>query len=185
MEECQFSDLTCADLLGNLSTKYVTECIPLTNRPDLVSKSTDMEFLYLATTLEPTHMTPNIHFVPTHTYDNAPRDLDMLIIGGPLPTHRPESADRFMKEAFNSIGVVMTTCIGSLWLASSGVLKGRRATTNREALGVAGQMYPDTEWIDERWVVDLNGKLWTSGGAGAGKYYLLPEGVETLANDNG
>lgn len=49
----------------------------------------------------------------------------------------------------------------------AGVLDGRKVTTNRGALTGARMMYPKTEWLDQRWVVD--GNLWTSGGAGAGK----------------
>lgn len=60
----------------------------------------------------------------------------------------------------------MTTCIGSLWLASSGVSDGKSATTNRGALPLAKKLYPKVEWMDQRWVVD--GKYWTAGGAGAG-----------------
>jgi transcriptional regulator GlxA family with amidase domain len=53
-----------------------------------------------------------------------------------------------------------------MWLASAGVLNGRKATTNRGALEVAKQLYPEVDWQDERWTTD--GKFWTSGGAGAG-----------------
>ena len=108
--------------------------------------------------------------MPTVTYDDAPRDLDILIVGGPMPTFRPAAAERYLKEAFGKIGVVMTTCVGALWVASAGVLKGKKCTTNREALEMARHLYPETEWIDARWVVD--GNLWTSGGAGAGEFYV-------------
>jgi hypothetical protein len=40
------------------------------------------------------------------------------------------------------------------WLARSGVLEGKRATTNRVMLDVASKMFPGTEWVDRRWVVD-------------------------------
>jgi transcriptional regulator GlxA family with amidase domain len=60
----------------------------------------------------------------------------------------------------------MTTCTGAMWLASSGVLNGKKATTNRGALVVAKQIHPEVDWQDERWTID--GKFWTAGGAGAG-----------------
>ena len=113
-----------------------------------------IEFLYPATTLDPTFMTPGLFVKPTHTYDDMPRDLDILLIGGPLPTHRPKEADKFMKEAFPLSKVVMTTCIGSIWLASSGVMSGYKATTNREFMPIAKQLYPETQWLDQRWVVE-------------------------------
>ena len=84
-----------------------------------------------------------------------------------------------MKEAFPRTKTVMTTCIGSIWLASSGVLKGMKATTNRGFLPMAKKMHPEIDWQDQRWVVD--GKLWTSGDAGAGKHgpvTPVPPGVD-------
>lgn len=62
---------------------------------------------------------------------------------------------------------ILTTCTGAMWLASSGVLDGKKATTNRMFLGMVAKMYPNVEWQDQRWVVD--GKIWTSGGAFAGE----------------
>ena len=50
-------------------------------------------------------------------------------------------------------------------------MAGATATTNREFLPMAKSLYPDIEWKDQRWVVD--GKLWTSGGAGAGVDMIL------------
>ncbi|GAB7356898.1 hypothetical protein MBLNU459_g7758t1 [Dothideomycetes sp. NU459] len=125
-----------------------------------------MEFFYMADTLDPANMGLTMKIVPNVTYDGAPRDLDILVIGGPLITHRPAAADKFMKEAFPQTKAILTTCIGSIWLASSGVMKGMKATTNRGFLPIARQLYPDVEWQDQRWIVD--GKLWTSGGAQAG-----------------
>jgi len=125
-----------------------------------------MTFHYISTSLEPAMMTPSIKFIPTCTYETAPRDLDVLIIGGPLITHRPAAADKFLKEAATQTKLIMTVCTGAMWLASAGVLNGRKATTNRSTLGIAKQLYPEVDWQDERWTVD--GKFWTSGGAGAG-----------------
>ena len=167
MEAVQLSDIVGIDVLGNLSTEYVNLAAPGLGSPDLLPLAREMTFHYISTTLEPTFMTPSVKIVPTVTYDDAPRDLDILIIGGPMLTHRPAPADKFMKEAFQKTKVTMTTCVGALWLASAGVLDGKKATTNREALELARKLYPKTQWLDQRWVVD--GNLWTSGGAGAGR----------------
>lgn len=164
-EQVQLSDIVCVDVLGNLSTEYI-EASKDFGFGHLMPQATEMVFHYLATTLDATFVTPSMHVLPTVTYDDCRRDLDILIIGGPLLSHRPEAADRFMKEAFPKTKMVFTTCVGALWLASAGVLDGKRATTNRGALDMARKMYPKTEWVDQRWIVD--GKLWTSGGAGAG-----------------
>ena len=164
-ENVQSSDIIGADLFGNISQHYVQMASTI-GLGDFTNAAPEIEFFFPATSLEPAFMTPGIYFKPTHTYDDVPRDLDVLLIGGSIPTFRPSDADRFMKEAFPRTKVVFTTCIGSLWLASTGIMNGKKATTNREYLPIARSLYPDIEWVDHRWVID--GKLWSSGGAGAG-----------------
>ena len=100
----------------------------------------------------------------------------MVLVGGPVPTHRPAAADRFIREAWAKTRVWFTTCTGSMWLASSGVVDGMRCTTNRGMLEIARGMHPAVEWVDQRWVVEEKafegegkGELWTAGGAGAGE----------------
>lgn len=110
---------------------------------------------------------------PTHTYATAPRDLDILLLGGPNPATVKEESLSFLKEASKQTKVILTTCTGAMWLARSGVLEGKKATTNRVMLDVASKMFPGTEWVDRRWVVDAGcfdgAEIWTAGGAGCGE----------------
>ncbi|KAF9872417.1 DJ-1/PfpI family protein [Colletotrichum karsti] len=181
LETVQLSDIMGIDLFGNMSLEYYTKIKsfdPAYNEFDGLSP--EITFYFISSSLEPAEMTPGLKFVPNITYDDCPRDLDLVLIGGPLPSFRPPQADRFMKEAFPKTRVWLTTCIGSPWLASAGVLKGKKATANREFLAFARQTYPETEWLDQRWVVDEKeyegegkGELWTSGGAGAGLSMII------------
>lgn len=49
-----------------------------------------MEFLYIGSASpdggdsipEDSWVTPNMYIRPTHTYESAPRDLDVIVIGG-------------------------------------------------------------------------------------------------------
>ena len=176
LEAVQLSDIVGIDIFGNMSTKILAEIAA--NGPDyavLLDKAIDMEFFYMSSTLDPFEVTPSLKVVPNVTYDTCPRDLDIVVIGGPFPTFRPAGADRFMKEAWSKTRVWLTTCTGALWLASTGKLSGHKATANRAAVPIAQQMYPDVQWLDQRWVVDEKpfdgegkGELWTGGGAGAG-----------------
>lgn len=181
LEGVQFSDVIGMDMFGNLSQQYMKQVKDIDSDiwTALARHAIDIEFFYIATTLEPTFITPGLKYLPTVTYDDCPRDLDILLIGGPLPSHRPPQADKFMEEAWTKTRVVMTTCIGSPWLANAGVLDGRKCTTNRGFLERAREWYPKTEWLYQRWVVDEKpfdgegkGELWTSGGAGAGELSL-------------
>jgi putative intracellular protease/amidase len=81
--------------------------------------------------------------VPTHTFDNAPDDLEVLLLPGGLGARDPES-DKWMKPQVEylkkldlsgngSIKWVLTVCTGSEILARAGLLDGRKATTNKRA----------------------------------------------------
>ncbi|GKT60968.1 DJ-1 family protein [Colletotrichum tofieldiae] len=177
MENVQLADVTGMDILGNLSKAHHE--VGVTFDPSFAKWADDavpMTFYYIGTTLEPTSTSPSMKYLPNTTYDDCPRDLDILIIGGPAPTHRPPQADRFMKEAWPKTRVVLTTCIGSMWLASTGLLNGKKCTTNRGLMHIAKKMHPEVEWLDQKWVgtgkeyngMSGGGELWTSGGAAVG-----------------
>jgi putative intracellular protease/amidase len=184
LEAVQLSDIIGIDILGNLSTAFVKQAASVSPAHAVfVPLSIPFEFFYVASTLDPTSTTPqNFRYLPTVTYDTCPRDLDIVIMGGPFLDHRPEAATRFMQEAWGRTRTWMTVCTGSMWLASVGVLDGKRATTNRMMLGVARGMHPGVEWMDERWTVGAKeydggrgegeGELWTAGGAGCGELFF-------------
>lgn len=184
-EGVQLLDILAIDLLGNISTSYLRACIAAfpsaytpTSAAHLLSQAVDIEFRYVASTLAPTEATPGIKILPTHTYEGCPvEDLDVLLVGGPFPDMRPpeslEMMRRFMGEKGNKEGrLLLTTCVGSLWVADAGCLEGREVTTNRGALGLAREKHGATEWVDRRWVVDGGREgqveVWSSGGAMAG-----------------
>ena len=181
LESVQLSDIIGIDILGTLSRTYMDQVKDISlDFAAFEQHAVDMEILFIAATLEPATMTPGIRYVPTVTYDECPRDLDIVIIGGPMLTHRPPQADKFMREAWATTRVWITVCTGALWLASAGLLEGKQCTTNRIFLGAAKKLHPDTQWLDQRWVVEekpyngpggkSKGELWTSGAAGAGKF---------------
>jgi transcriptional regulator GlxA family with amidase domain len=192
LEEVQLADIIGIDIFGNLTDQYVSSVASVdANYTQWEAHAVSIEFFYIATTLETSFTTPpqagskslsGFKFIPNVTYDDCPRNLDIVLIGGPLPTHRPPQADKFMKEAWSKTPVWLTTCIGSIWLASTGLLEGKTCTTNKEFLDTAKQLYPGTTWLRQRWVVEKKeydgpgcrkGELWTAGGAGAGKSLSL------------
>jgi transcriptional regulator GlxA family with amidase domain len=168
LESIQFTDIIAIDILGAVSKPYIIATQKFGPLPAiLLQQARDMDFHYIASSLtEPAFMTPSLQFKPTVTYDTCTRDLDILIVGGPLPDHRPTAANKFLKEAAEKAGVIMSICTGGMWIADSGILDGKKATANREALALVKALHPQVEWKDERWVVD--GKFWTAGGPGCG-----------------
>ncbi|PKS06045.1 hypothetical protein jhhlp_007879 [Lomentospora prolificans] len=177
MEAVQMSDIMGIDILGNLSEAYLNSVLGL---DPTIEKYKDlaipMEFFYISSSLELAFMTPSVYIKPTATYDDCPRDLDIVLTGGSYPDMRSPKAIKFIQEAWPKVRVWFTTCIGSIWIADAGVLKGKKVTTNRPAIPLGKKMHPDVEWLDQRWVIDEKpyegeggkGELWTAGGAGAG-----------------
>jgi len=66
-----------------------------------------------------------------------------------------------------SSNYVLTICTGSALLAKTGLLDGRKATSNKRAFDWVMTNGKDVNWIKHaRWVVD--GKYYTSSGVSAG-----------------
>ncbi|KDQ14439.1 hypothetical protein BOTBODRAFT_132252 [Botryobasidium botryosum FD-172 SS1] len=109
--------------------------------------------------------------VPTHTFANPPKDLDVLFVPGGAGTRAPEPAlldvIAYIKETYPSLKYLVSVCTGSTLLARAGVLDGKRATTNKKAWAWATSQGPNVKWVPvARWVED--GNIWTSSGISAG-----------------
>ena len=61
----------------------------------------------------------------------------------------------------------LTVCTGSALLAMTGLLRGKKATSNKLAMNWVREIAPETNWqAHARWVV--SGKYYTSSGVSAG-----------------
>jgi putative intracellular protease/amidase len=102
---------------------------------------------------------------PSHTYDNPPDDIEVLLIpGGPGSTMSDvDEVIDFVKNVYPSLKYLITTCTAAGIAARAGVLDGKRATTNKKAWKTVTAMGPDVKWVSPaRWTVD--GNIWTSSG---------------------
>ena len=102
--------------------------------------------------------------------DEPCKALDVLFIPGGMGTRRLCKDMKLsvkLKELAEKASVVMTVCTGSLLLASTGLLDGRSATSNKFAFDSIQAAYPRVGWKrSARWCVD--GKFYTSSGIAAG-----------------
>jgi putative intracellular protease/amidase len=96
--------------------------------------------------------------------------LDVLLVPGGMGTRREASNQPFLDELrrqAEAARFVATVCTGSALLARTGLLDGRRATTNKRAFAWVSSQGPAVQWVARaRWVED--GKFFTSAGVSAG-----------------
>ncbi|KZV86350.1 class I glutamine amidotransferase-like protein [Exidia glandulosa HHB12029] len=109
--------------------------------------------------------------VPSHTFADPPKNLDVLIVPGGLGTRAPieqlQPAIDFIKTQYPDLKYLISVCTGATLLARAGVLDGRRATSNKAAWAFVKSTGPNVEWVPQaRWVVD--GNIWTTSGVAAG-----------------
>jgi len=97
-------------------------------------------------------------------------DYDILFIPGgdsALIEAKDEAFVQWIREAANNAERVMAVCTGTVLLGMTGVIDGRKATTNKLDFTSTVHLAPHVDWIKEaRWVED--GKYFTSSGVSAG-----------------
>lgn len=106
---------------------------------------------------------------PTHTYANAPDDIEVLLVpGGPGARYLDITTQlEFIKKTYPKLKYLISICTGAGVVARTGVLDGRNATTNKRAWARTTAMGPEVLWRSPaRWVVD--GNIWTSSGVSDG-----------------
>lgn len=97
-------------------------------------------------------------------------EYDLLFIPGgdtALLAAKDEELMQWIREASTNAERVMAVCTGTVMLGMTGVLDGRRATTNKMDFTNTAPLAPHVDWVKEaRWVRD--GKFYTSSGPSAG-----------------
>jgi transcriptional regulator GlxA family with amidase domain len=96
--------------------------------------------------------------------------FDVLLIPGGIGTRREMANPQFLaglKRLAEASRIVATVCTGSFLLARTGLLDGRKATSNKRVFQQVKSYAPNVEWIAKaRWVED--GNYFTSSGVSAG-----------------
>jgi transcriptional regulator GlxA family with amidase domain len=108
--------------------------------------------------------------IQTNKIESIKTGLDIFLIPGGHGT-RSEVYNTEMIAAIKNISevsaYVLTVCTGSALLAKTGLLDGKKATSNKRAFNWVTSNGPHVHWIRQaRWVVD--GKFYTSSGVSAG-----------------
>jgi len=115
---------------------------------------------------------PSVHgqrIVPDRTISES-NAYDLLFIPGgdaALKEAEDEEVMQWIRETSSNAEKVMAVCTGTILLGMTGILDGRKATTNKQDFLNTVHLAPNVEWIKQaRWVED--GKFFTSSGVSAG-----------------
>ena len=97
-------------------------------------------------------------------------DYDLLLIPGgdsALAAAKDQELMDWISRVSATAERVMAVCTGSVFLGMTGVLDGRKATTNKLDFNNTVHLAPNVDWVKQaRWVKD--GKFFTSSGVSAG-----------------
>jgi len=156
------------ELLGILSAKNRQRALSgvSENLPDL-----NIEFTYLSHTLDPVEPTSGPLILPSLTYDDAKEQFDIILIPGGPNVNPPSACPEFIKRQAPGAKYILTVCTGSLILARTGLLSGKRATTNKRAFRSVQEetKHLGITWVPKaRWVATKDKKIWSGSGISAG-----------------
>lgn len=112
----------------------------------------------VAKTKDPVASDTKLTFIPDVTFDDCPKDLDILCVPGgttgTLAAMEDEATIAFLKDRGSRAKFVTSVCTGSLVLGAAGLLKGYKATSHWVARDLLREL--GAEPVDARIVRDRN-----------------------------
>ncbi|KLO14623.1 class I glutamine amidotransferase-like protein [Schizopora paradoxa] len=168
---CLFNNVTALDFQGPIELFGFLSPASLERRgSSLFDPKIALNLHYLSTTLDPITPISGPKMNPTDVYSSTKQYDILLIPGGPgaRPGVVPDELLAFIKKQAPGAQYILSVCTGSWILAGTGLLDGKRATTNKAAFARCKEATSDSiQWVPKaRWVVD--GNIWTSSGVTAG-----------------
>lgn len=145
------------------------ETLDLFGPMEMLGLRDEIRIITVAQTLDPV---PSVHgqrILADCTIGDGD-DYDLLFIPGgdsALEAAKDAALMDWITRTSAKAERVMAVCTGTVMLGMTGVLDGRRATTNKVDFTKTVPLAPNVEWVKQaRWVED--GKFFTSSGVSAG-----------------
>ena len=128
-----------------------------------------LQVVFIAETAGPVRSAQGVSAVAEYGFANAPAMDIMMVTGGNGTRAQLNNAAyiKFVQDADKTTTLTTSVCTGSALLARAGLLKGKRATSNKTYFSLATAQDSSVDWVKKaRWVED--GKYITSSGVSAG-----------------
>lgn len=150
-----FEDVEVLDFAGPFEVFSRTRLVPGVDARRS-EDSAPFHVFTVAATRDPVRATGGLIVVPHFARDEAP-PVDLLVVPGGIGTRRllaDAATLTWLRDTARQARRVTSVCTGSLLLASAGLLRGKRATTHRSALGElaafdVAQVVPDQRVVDD------------------------------------
>ncbi|SJL00931.1 related to ThiJ/PfpI family protein [Armillaria ostoyae] len=176
MAVCLYNGATSLDYQGPVELLGLRSTSIRKLFPDMLGANETncaIDATYLANTLDPIVPLAGPKLLADQTYDDAKEQFDIILVpGGIIGNGKTEhSLMNFLKRQGPNAKYILTVCTGSWILSSTGLLDGKRATTNKEMFNVIKEDTKDLPitWIAKaRWVATEDKKIWSSSGITAG-----------------
>lgn len=129
----------------------------------------DIEIVTVAKTKDPVASRHGQRITPDRALSESDNYDLVLIPGGDAGLEAIKDAEfvQWIRDASANAERVMAVCTGTVMLGMTGVIDGRRATTNKIDFNDTVPLAPNVNWVKQaRWVED--GKFFTSSGVSAG-----------------
>lgn len=195
MAVCLYPDIAGLDMNGPLEflATFSTEARKKYQNMELVK---DIMFFpdgvainptFLSHTLDPVCAMTGVRILPDATYADSKDQFDIILIpggAGALPQLVHADTVEFIKRQGPGAKYVLSVCNGGWLLAITGLLDGKKATTNKFGFNIIVEATKkhNITWVPKaRWVVDDDKpgdrKYWTSSGVTAGQQLHVPVNV--------
>ena len=143
-----------------------------------------IEVVTVATTSEPVPSRHGQRIVVDKTLAEK-SDYDLLFIPGgdsALGAGKDPALMDWVRDTSSHAELVMAVCTGTVLLGMTGLLAGRRATTNKLDFTSTVHLAPKVKWVKKaRWVED--GKYFTSSGVSAGMDMALAAAARLFSRE--
>jgi transcriptional regulator GlxA family with amidase domain len=128
---------------------------------------TPFRIYYVAATMRPVTLKGGMRIIPSYTFDDAPQP-DYVLLGSQGTMRAPQNVVRWLRSLHVRHTTLVSVCTGSKWLAQTGLLANKEATTHHLTFERFKQTYRAVKLIEGKRYVQSDPYIFTGAGFSSG-----------------
>jgi len=128
---------------------------------------TPFRIYYVAQTMQPVTLKGGMRIIPSYTFDDAPRP-DYVLMGSQGTKRAPANVIHWLQSLHAQHTTLVSVCTGSEWLAQTGLLDNKEATTHHLTFDRFRQKYRDVKLVEGKRYVQSDPYIFTGAGFSSG-----------------